>query len=331
MIAALTAASGPPERRGLRRDQVRLLVGTTQGVRLQRFQELDRILQAGDLIVVNDSATVPAALEGRDPEGRPVLLHLSTRLAPGRWVAEVRERAWPTRVLLPEGVEVRPHGAYRGSARLRKIDFDPDEGYLKRWGRPIRYPYLKGATSLAEHQTIFARHPGSAEMPSAGRAFSPELVGRLRRRGVDLARITLHTGVASLENGEKPYPEWYEVSAEAAGQIARASRVIAVGTTVVRALETTGGAAGSGWTELVLGEGDRLRVVDDLISGFHPPDASHLRLLTAVVGRRRLERDYRSAARSGLLSHEFGDLHLMRGSHRALAGKTLLCGRSTNG
>jgi S-adenosylmethionine:tRNA ribosyltransferase-isomerase len=167
---------------------------------------------------------------------------------------------------------------------------------------------------------VFADEPGSAEMPSAGRPFTRELIERIEARRVTIARLTLHTGVASLETGEAPYPERYRVPRETANMVNRArvsgGRVVAVGTTVVRALETVASASGTvtegeGWTDLVIGPERGIRVVDALITGFHEPRASHLAMLEAIAGRNHLAVAYRAAVREAYLWHEFGDLHLI--------------------
>jgi S-adenosylmethionine:tRNA ribosyltransferase-isomerase len=167
---------------------------------------------------------------------------------------------------------------------------------------------------LARYQTVYANQPGSAEMPSAGRAFTPELVTRLVAAGIDVAPLVLHTGVSSLEAGEAPHPEWYRVPrftterAELARRLG--GRVIAVGTTVVRALESAGERS-EGWTDLVIEPDTDLRAVDGLLTGFHDSDSSHLAMLEAVAGHDLLERSYAEAAERGYLRHEFGDLHLI--------------------
>lgn len=325
----LRAATEPIEARGLDRGQVKLMVSGPGPRQHLRFHQLDEVLHAGDLLVVNDSATLAAALPVRTLDEERLWLHLSTRLGPGHWIAELRDQGHGKRtgevgeLVLPDGSRLRPGAPYLGSPRLFhcRSEFGPD--YLRRWGQPIRYPYLRGRFPLSAYQTVFAvsgAGEGSAEMPSAGRAFDRELLGRLQQRGVGVAAITLHTGVGSLEQDERPYPEFYRVPADTAARLQRARRVIAVGTSVVRALESSGGGAAQGWTDLVIERPQQLRVVDDLISGFHPPDASHLKMLGALAGRSRLQADYESAARHGYLSHEFGDLHLLRtgGGRRSL-------------
>jgi S-adenosylmethionine:tRNA ribosyltransferase-isomerase len=186
---------------------------------------------------------------------------------------------------------------------------------MARFGRPIRYGYSTADRPLSDHQTIFAREPGSAEMPSAARPFSEALVARLSAAGVLFAPLTLHTGVSSLERDETPYPERYSVPAATARLVGAVrgwgGRVIAAGTTVVRALETAAGSAGSGWTDLVVTPERGLYAVDGLITGWHDPEASHLHMLEAAAGRALLEASYEEAVQQGYLWHEFGDSHLM--------------------
>jgi S-adenosylmethionine:tRNA ribosyltransferase-isomerase len=196
----------------------------------------------------------------------------------------------------------------------------PLEDYLARHGRPIRYRHADRERPIADYQTIFARVPGSAEMPSAGRPFTPELVADLASRGILIAPLTLHAGVSSLEHGEEPYPERYSVPAATARLVNGVhwwgGRVIAVGTTVVRALETATASDGmvdpsEGWTDLVVRPERGLRAVDGLLTGWHEPESSHLKLLEAAAGPELLERSYRVARGHGYRWHEFGDSHLI--------------------
>jgi S-adenosylmethionine:tRNA ribosyltransferase-isomerase len=226
-------------------------------------------------------------------------------------------------VALPDGGTLTVLAPYPGSARLwiARLDLPlPLLDYLATWGRPITYPYVRGDWPLEMYQNVYATVPGSAEMPSAGRAFTPEILDRLSARGVYLASIVLHAGVASLEFDESPYEEWFEVSHETAAAVARAQkhggRIIAVGTTVVRALESAVDGAGRpiasrGWTALVVTPQRPPRLVNGLLTGFHEPKATHLAMLAAITGRSHLERAYRAALESGYLWHEFGDLHLL--------------------
>ena len=329
-------ADAPIEARGGRRDEARLLVAWKDDDRMvdTTFANLGQFLEAGDVLVVNTSATLPAAVSTRD--GR--LLHFSTALPGDLWVVELREpchagsRPSPDGrpgdvIALPGGAEVHllaPFGQPASDrVRLWVSRVKPRvavPAFLEAFGRPIRYGCPDTSWALSAYQTVFAQEPGSAEMPSAARAFTPELVTELVGRGTVFAPITLHTGVSSLEAGELPYPEWYHVPSTAAELVnaARANghRVIAVGTTATRAIESAAdqrGVArpGSGWTDLVVTPGRGVRVVDGLITGWHEPEASHLQLLEAVGGRPVLERSYRHALEAGYRWHEFGDLHLI--------------------
>jgi S-adenosylmethionine:tRNA ribosyltransferase-isomerase len=338
-------AREPAEARGLRRDDVRMLVATrAAGVTSHaRARDLPEYLCAGDVLVVNTSATLPAALPARRADGSELRLHLSTPDAdgePGRWVVELRRgsarfgggRAGE-RLTLPGGASATLLAPYvagttlaprAAGTRLWLAALDtgavPLHDYLADHGAPIRYAHSSGDWPLADYQTVFALHPGSAEMPSAGRPFTPELVTRLVAHGVLVAPLTLHTGVSSLEAGELPYPERFDVPATTARLInaARAGggRVIAVGTTVVRALETVALPFGhvdadSGWTRHVVTPECGVRVVDGLLTGWHDPDASHLLLLEAVGGRALIDDSYRAAVEHGYRWHEFGDVHLI--------------------
>jgi S-adenosylmethionine:tRNA ribosyltransferase-isomerase len=319
----------PPEARGLKRDEVRLLVSRRDDDRMihATFLDLPWFLDAGDLIVVNNSATIPAALTATRDDGSEIELHLSTRIDATTWVVEPRvskSSANATRALkLPGGgtaTLLRPH---RYSMRLFQAHLDlptPVLVYLRAWGRPISYAYAEGTWPIDAYQTVYARNPGSAEMPSAGRPFSGRVLEALAVRGVTVEAITLHTGVASLEAHEPPYEEWFEVSQRTAAAVnaarARGSRVVAVGTTVVRALESAaapGGVAraGSGWTDLIITPARGVGTADALLTGFHEPRASHLQMLAAIAPVAHLEIAYREALSQRYLWHEFGDLHLI--------------------
>jgi S-adenosylmethionine:tRNA ribosyltransferase-isomerase len=338
-LAPRAEAREPPEARGLRRDEVRLLVAHRPDGRLEhaRFRDLPDYLDEGDLLVINTSATLPAALYAERSDGGAVELHLSTPVpdvAPGdgslRYVVELRRDRAPLgdgrageRLSLPDGASAELLNSYLGGTRLWEAELHlphPLIDYLSLHGRPISYPYLHGERPLADYQTVYATLPGSAEMPSAGRPFTPELVTALVARGVTIAPVTLHTGVSSLELGERPYPEWYRVPASTA-RLANATRswdrrLIAVGTTVVRALESAAAPGGriearEGWTELVITPETGVRAVDGLITGWHDPDASHLNMLEAIGGRDLIARSYRAASERGYLWHEFGDVNLI--------------------
>ncbi|MGH8572223.1 MAG: S-adenosylmethionine:tRNA ribosyltransferase-isomerase, partial [Gammaproteobacteria bacterium] len=212
---------------------------------------------------------------------------------------------------------------YLSSARLWAARLslpEPLVNYLPRHGHPIRYDYLSAERPIADYQTIYGQEPGSAEMPSAGRPFTAELMADLVARGIAVAPVVLHTGVSSLERGERPYPERYGVPAPTARLVTATrgwgGRVVAVGTTAVRALETAARPDGSvepgeGWTGLVVTPERGVRAVDGLLTGWHEPDSSHLSMLEALADPRVLERSYRAAVQCGYLWHEFGDSHLI--------------------
>lgn len=330
-------ATAPPERRGVPRDTVRMLVAGGGPVLHRRARDLPDLLQAGDLLVINTSATVPAALDARAAREGVVRVHVSAPLGEGLWVVEPRapDGAGPHpaarpgwRLELPGDVLLRLALPYpdpdAAASRLWMAVATPPvaaEEHLARHGRPIRYPHLEGELSLADVQTAYATVPGSAEMPSAGRPLTERLITRLVARGVVVAPVVLHAGVSSADAWEPPAPERLVVPAATARLVtatrASGSAVIAVGTTVVRALESAVDRDGSvvplaGWTDLVLGPDRPARVVDGVLSGLHPPQASHLLLLEAVAGRRRVEQAYAAALAGPYLWHEFGDVMLLR-------------------
>lgn len=334
------SARVPVEQRGLGldRDAVRLLVSRGMQVSHHAFRELPRLLRAGDLLIVNTSTTLAAAVDGRVGHAR-VVVHFSTRGDDGRWAVELRDPdgRGTTRVRAggPAGTEVRLPGGVRlvleeplsaGGDRLWWGRASGAEvlAMLRVHGRPIRYSYTERDQPLSVYQTVFALPSadgtGSAEMPSAARPFTARLVAELVSRGVQFAPITLHTGVASAEAHEPPYPERFSVP-EASARLINAvkagrGRVVAVGTTAVRAVESAAGPdsvvrAREGWTDLVVTPERGVRVVDGLLTGLHEPEASHLLMLEAIAGRAALDRGYEEALRGRYLWHEFGDVHLI--------------------
>jgi S-adenosylmethionine:tRNA ribosyltransferase-isomerase len=337
--SATSDATEPPEAHGIARDAVKLLVAQPSGVSHTRFANIGDYLQAGDLLVVNNSATLPAAVDGRRA-GHPITVHFSMACSAKIWVVELRPAMHATgylrdirpdeRIDLPGGgalITRLPYpepgidGARLWTARVA-VEGPEDSvvSYLARHGRPIRYAYVPQPWSLDYYQTVFARHPGSAEMPSAARPFSADLVAALVADGVVIAPITLHAGVSSAEPGEPPVPESFNVPAATARLVnlthATGARVIAVGTTVTRALESaadTDGAvrAAGGWTDLVLRCDRPARVIDGLITGWHDVDASHVSLLEAVAGPALVATAYQEAVDRGYLWHEFGDSALL--------------------
>jgi len=302
-------------------DAVRLMVSDGDRLIHTDFDSLPSHLRAGDLLIANASATIPAALPARRTDGTAVDLHLSTPHQEG-YVVELRRdgrrvKAHAETLTLPAGGRATLLAPYLSPGRLWIAQLELPEpllAYLYRHGAPIRYAHDTAPRPLSDYQTIFATEPGSAEMPSAARPFTKATLQALRDRGVSIQRITLHTGVSSQERGERPYPERYAVSAHTARRVnERTGRVIAIGTTVVRALESVADEAGivhagSGWTNLMITPERRIRVVDGLITGWHDPDASHLLMLEAIGGD-AIRRAY--AASAGYRRHEFGDSHLI--------------------
>jgi S-adenosylmethionine:tRNA ribosyltransferase-isomerase len=329
MTMSMVEAAEPPEVRGRSRDDVRLLVGRrgSGAVSHHRFDELPSQLREGDVLVVNTSATLPAAVPVPDDD---LAVHFSTAWHDGQWIVELRRAGAPYRDAVAGACyPLRGGGAVvlrRPYSPGRLWIADPHLGglgvveYLARHGAPIRYRYVPRPWGIEYYQTVFGREPGSAEMPSAGRPFTDALVTRLVTSGVAVVPILLHTGVASPEAHERPYPELFAVSRATAATVnqrrADGGRVIAVGTTVVRALEsavTPDGQvrAASGRTELVVTPERGVRVVDGLLTGLHEPEASHLDMLAAIAGQPLLDACYQQARSAGYRWHEFGDLNLL--------------------
>jgi S-adenosylmethionine:tRNA-ribosyltransferase-isomerase (queuine synthetase) len=333
-LPAELEAHDPPEARGLPRDGVRMLVSRRSSGEISHhgFRDLPDLLLPGDLLVVNITATLPAQVRARDG----LAVHFSSPRPDGSWLVEIRQingktsvpngRGYPGQLLsLPGGAVLTLEG--KTTARLWRARLSVAVvPYLLKHGIPIRYSYVPRDWALPFYQTVFAREPGSAEMPSASRPFTPSVVTRLVAGGVLIAPLTLHAGVSSLEAGEDPYPEPYDVPPATARLVnhvrAHGGRIIAAGTTVVRALETaallpgdgrSGGpvAASAGWTSHVVTPESGVRAVDGLLTGLHEPRSSHLRMLAAFAGPELLSRCYQAAIGSGYLWHEFGDVHLL--------------------
>jgi S-adenosylmethionine:tRNA ribosyltransferase-isomerase len=351
-------AGEPPEARGLRRDEVRLMVSYLDDNRIvhSRFGDLPEFLEAGDTLVVNTSGTMNAALPAERSDGSPLTVHLSTHLPADLWVVELRSSSGDEPVLdgksgevllLPEDASMVLQIPYLSEKRQRDEESNRLwistlnlpvnlNDYLGRFGSPIRYRYVRESWPAGYYQTIYATEMGSAEMPSAGRAFTPELITRLVANGVRVVPLILHTGVASLEDDEPPYEEFYRVPPETAAAInaARAAgrRVVAIGTTVVRALETVTDRDGSthpgeGWTDVFITPERGIRSVDAMLTGLHEPRSTHLSMLEALAGSvsacplatsgtDHLEVAYSEALKRDYLWHEFGDLHLILPDHQ---------------
>jgi len=329
-------ASEPPEARGLSRDGVRMLVAhkSTGSLVSSNFGELPNCLEPGDLVVINTSGTIPAAIEAVASDGTSLTVHLSSELDTARWVVELRQEVagstqrWSgpvssRRFRLRGGATMELEEPYGAGDRLWVATLHVGEPVL-RWlethGRPIRYGYVHRTWPLEMYQNVYATEYGSAEMPSAGRPFTTEIITRLVAKGVGIAPVILHTGVASLEDDELPYPERARVPLMTAEQVNATHRlghrVIAVGTTVVRAIESCATLDGEafafdGWTDLVISPERGLRIVDGLVTGWHEPVSSHLMMLEAMIGRDLLEDSYNAALVQGYRWHEFGDTHLI--------------------
>ena len=356
-LPAELEAGEPPEARGLQRDEVRLMISYRADNHIvhTRFRDLPAYLEPGDLLVINTSATINAALPATRAGGNACELHLSTHLPDDSWMVEMRlpgdgvttplyDAHMGEELQLPGGAIAILHAPYaqetyeslspsetpllmgkqkRSHRRLWIATLRPPcpiHDYLARYGFPIRYQYVRQSWPLSYYQTVYATEPGSAEMPSAGRAFTPELITCLVAHGIQIAPLLLHTGVASLEEHEPPYEEYYRVSPETARLVNMArsagKRVIAVGTTVVRALESVTSSMGvthpgEGWTDLVITPQRGIRAVNAMLTGLHEPRATHIAMLAALCGMEHLNITYQEALRQRYLWHEFGDLHLI--------------------
>src|SRR2546428_9925185 len=325
-------ASTPVESQHGARDAVRLLVTTPSGHQHVPFADLPRFLSAGDLLVANESATLAASLDAHGPSGA-YPLDLSTRYAEGLWLAEPRwDPAHPGPMPIEAGEEARVSDAtvryvapYPGIPRLWFITSDrPLEPILERAGTPIQYGYVPKIWPLDAYQSLFSLIPGSAEMPSAARPITPKIRKALEAAGIQFASVLLHSGVSSLEiesdtvEQQAVYPEPFRVSPSTADLVNRTRdgghRVIAIGTTVVRALESAwtpdGVRSRQGFTRLFVHPGNPVRSVDGLLTGFHDQATSHLAMPTALIGLPRVMQAYQEAIASGYPGHKSGDGHL---------------------
>jgi S-adenosylmethionine:tRNA ribosyltransferase-isomerase len=342
-------AAAPPEARGLRRDGVRLMVvdRATGAVRHPGFSLGALLRPPADGVAPHDSRTLPASLLGWTASGAPLELRLAGRDG-DRWAglalgvppngdpALVPTDARPPAPALAPGDRLTFAGGLGASVVERHdevpamvwIRFDRAGaellGALHRAGQPVRYAYVPERWGLHHYQTLFAAAPGSAEMPSAGRAFTVQTLHDLRARGVGLATISLHAGLSTYGDPEVDRrfvpAEPYRVPATTAVAVERCraagGRVIAIGTTVVRTLETAATAdghvaAGAGVSRLRIDPDHKLRAVFGLLTGLHEPEASHLDLLRAFLTTGQLRAAYGEALTKGYLWHEFGDLCLI--------------------
>ncbi|MGH8911227.1 MAG: S-adenosylmethionine:tRNA ribosyltransferase-isomerase, partial [Acidimicrobiia bacterium] len=339
-VSTPRAAGGPPERRGVARDGVKLMVAGQEedAVRHTTFSHIGDALVPGDLLVINVSATGPASLEGRAEDGSPIRLHISSPLGGNLWTVEPRQPVGvgSERILdfaggvisLAGGASAVLFAADSRSPRLWVAELQgvKDLGrYLERHGQPVRYSHTDNRWPLDDYQSVYANQPGSVEMPSAGRPFTTGLITSLMAAGVLFAPLVLHAGLASFEAGERPDAERYRVPEATAALVnhvrGEGGRVVAVGTTSVRALETVTDSRGqvhpgNGLTELVVTPQRGVRAVDGLITGWHDAGASHLDLVSAVAGADLLDECYHEARRHGYLWHEFGDSLLVMASRR---------------
>jgi S-adenosylmethionine:tRNA ribosyltransferase-isomerase len=352
------SAKEPPERRGIPRDQVRLLVieRATGKIEHSRFDKIENYVRAGDLFVFNSSRTLPASLRGcaggcgggSAPEaalhhahaahGPCMEVRLAERLPDNSWLALLLcEQGDPFGCGLRAGMQIDFAEGLTASVlerdenihRLWKLRFSIAGADLVdliyRLGKPIRYEYVSAPWDLDYYQTVYATEPGSAEMPSAGRAFTWKLLLDLRKRGIDSAYIVLHTGLSSymddaLDRAHPASEEEYFVSTTTAEKInwtrENGGRVVAVGTTVVRALESVADRAGRvreghGYTRLNIDHHHHLKAVNGLLTGLHEPEASHLDLLSAFLPAEQIRDAYEEAIARRYLWHEFGDLNLI--------------------
>jgi S-adenosylmethionine:tRNA ribosyltransferase-isomerase len=315
------------------------------------IRDLPSLLRSGDLLVVNDAATLPASLQGQAADGAPVEVRLIGRADGGTWTAALfgagnwrwRTEERPAPPSLPPGSTLVFDGSHDSAAplcatvvgvseispRLVRLAFDRTGEDLwsavYRSGRPVQYSYVRAPLALWHVQTAYASRPWAVEAPSAGRPLTWRVLLEARRRGVALAAVTHAAGLSSTGDptldAALPLPEPFDIPASTVTAVTRTraagGRIVAVGTTVVRALEGAADAgggwlrAGEGHTSLRLDGGFRRRIVDGLLTGIHQPGESHFDLLQSFAPEPLLRRALSHADKAGYLAHEFGDSCLL--------------------
>ncbi len=353
-LPKILECSTPSEERGIGRDEVKLMISNkyTNEIHHKKFKEIDAFLEEGDVLIVNTSGTMNAALSVELPNSKKGRLHLSTQIASDKHLVEIREvennetkrfhdLEAGEQLQLEHGGKVKLIEPYyenkqdKSHIQLWVVEFDISQdlnSYLEKYGSHIKYFGVDKKYPTEYYQTCFVTEKGSTEMPSAGRAFTPNLITKLIAKGIQFAPILLHTGISSLEANEKPYPEYFSVSQASADVINNAkkngNRIIAVGTTAIRAIESSLNEenkviANEGLTDLFVTPERGLKVIDSMITGFHEPKASHLLMMEALVNREHLELCYQSAIKKEYKWHEFGDVHFIATANLALAPKTI--------
>jgi S-adenosylmethionine:tRNA ribosyltransferase-isomerase len=323
-------ATTPIELQGFERDDVKMMVLNREDGSCEhtRFKQLPDFLQKGDVLVFNNSRTLPASLKGKQGN-RKVEVRLSRKTDENTWDALILGDFYQTGepIDFPEGVSGRMKG--QGSETpLVQVEFSRGGvelmDFIFKWGEPIRYEYIEAPWPLDYYQNVYGSVPGSVEMASAGRAFTWKLIRALKEKGIGIVFIQLHAGLSYYGNDRWPmpqnHPEDFHVSSEAVKEILyakdRGSRIIAVGTTVVRALETVMTYYGQlqpadGTTNVYISGDTPLQIVDGLITGLHEPEASHLDLLKAFISESKLENAYQIALAKNYKWHEFGDMNII--------------------
>jgi S-adenosylmethionine:tRNA ribosyltransferase-isomerase len=314
----------------------------TKADRAAAASDLPALLRAGDLVVLNDAATLPASLKG-SARGREIEVRLAASnddgsfqavlFGAGDWRTRTEDRPSPEVLAVGESIELGPRmrakieGVSPASSRLLTIrlqtDSAPALGILEH-GRPIQYSHLADELALWDVQNAFSARPWAFEYPSAGRFVTPSVIRALRAARIEIAWLTHAAGISSSGDAAidalLPMRERYQIPIETADAVTRAhgrrGRVIAIGTTVARALEGASVGvgrvkAGRGSTEILLGASSPLSIVSGIVTGFHEEGSSHLSLLQAFAPRERLASGYLTAAKLGFLAHEFGDVELL--------------------
>jgi S-adenosylmethionine:tRNA ribosyltransferase-isomerase len=315
------------------RGESRLLVLDRAGPdRHAWIRDLPRLLRPGDLLVLNDTRVIPARLFGRSAGGGRMEILLVERVSEREWDALVKpgRRARPGTAIAFDG-DLAAEVIAKGEDGRHRLRFpEPVEPHLDRLGHVPLPPYIHRPDRPEDrerYQTVFARQPGAIAAPTAGLHFTGDLLREIEAAGIGIARLTLHVGVGTFKpvsaervEEHRMDSERYEIGEDAAAAIrqahAGAGRIVAVGTTVVRTLESAALAAGgevpagAGSTELFITPGFRFQVVDVLLTNFHLPRSTLLMLVSAFAGRERVLAAYEEAIREGYRFYSYGDAML---------------------
>lgn len=328
----------PARRPATDANNVKLLIAEAGALLDSAMTKLPEHLRPGDLLIVNDAATLPASLRGKDARGRSLEIRLASQLNDKAWLAVIfgagdwrtptEHRPEPPRIATGEVIAFASDFSAsvlresKLSGRLLEIEFNRTGQRLwqgiYQYGKPIQYSYMEQELSLWSVQNIYGSRPWAVEMPSAGHSFDWQMLFKLKDKGVEMVTLTHGAGLSATGDAEidraLPLAERYEIPKATMEAVinsrANGGRVIAVGTSVVRAMESANNGL-SGFTNLKIGPEHRLQYVDGLLTGTHDVSESHYRLLKAFLPEEMLARISQHLEQQDYLTHEFGDACLI--------------------